>query len=74
MPLLNGFGKRQQGVVYENQRKSGFFCFELSFQNNFLKLFSTSGLSQICKIRNAWKLLRPFSKNSLIPRSEMIGI
>jgi hypothetical protein len=28
-----------------------------------------SSLSQICKIRNAWKLPSPFSKNTLISRS-----
>jgi hypothetical protein len=33
--------------------------------------FSTSGLSEICKIRKVWKLPSPFSRNTLIPCSEM---
>jgi hypothetical protein len=47
-----------------------FFSFESSFQNFFWSHFITSGLSQICKIRNAWKLSSPFSRITLIPCSE----
>jgi hypothetical protein len=36
----------------------------------FWNLFSTNGLSQICKIRNVWKLPSPLSKNTLISCSE----
>jgi hypothetical protein len=33
-------------------------------------IFLAPGLSQICKIRNFWKVQRLFSKNTLIPSSE----
>jgi hypothetical protein len=69
MPSLSGLGKRPQGIL-RNQSIRGFFCFKFSFQNCFWNVFSTSGLSQICKIRNAWKLPSPFSWNTLIPCSE----
>jgi hypothetical protein len=55
MPSLSGLGKRPQGIL-RNQSIRGFFGFKFSFQNCFWNVFSTSGLSQICKIRNAWKL------------------
>jgi hypothetical protein len=71
MPALSGLGKRPQGFFfYKNQSINGFFSFEYSFQNCFWNVFSTSGLSQICKIRNAWKLPSPFSRNTLITCSE----
>jgi hypothetical protein len=69
MTLLSGFGKRQQ-VIFEIQSMRGFFVFEFSFQISFWKHFSTSGLSQIWKIRNAWNFLGPISRNTLIPCSE----
>jgi hypothetical protein len=52
------------------QSARSFFGFEFSFQNCFWNLFSFSGLSQICKIRNTWQLTRPFSRNTLISSSE----
>jgi hypothetical protein len=70
MPLLSRLGKRQEGFFSENQSIRGFFGFEYSFYNCFWNLFSASGLSQICKIRNAWKLLYLCSRNTLIPCSE----
>jgi hypothetical protein len=48
----------------------GFFYFESCFQNCFWNLFITSGLSQICNIRNFWKLTSPFSLTTLISYSE----
>jgi hypothetical protein len=51
MPSLSGLGKRPQGIL-RNQSTRGFFGFEFSFQNCFWNLFSTSGLSKICKLRN----------------------
>jgi hypothetical protein len=36
----------------------------------FWNLSNISGLSQICKIRNVWKLPSPFSRNTLIPSSK----
>jgi hypothetical protein len=54
-----GLGKIPQGIL-QNQSIRGFFGFESTFQNCFWNVFSTSGLSQICKIRNAWKLPVPF--------------
>jgi hypothetical protein len=62
--------ERDHKVFYENQSICGFFGFKSSFQNCFWNIFSTSGLSQICKIRNVWKLPSPFSKNSVISSSE----
>jgi hypothetical protein len=58
IPSLSGLRKRQQGIL-RNQSIRGFFGFGYSFQNCFWNVFSTSGLSQICKIRNAWKLSVP---------------
>jgi hypothetical protein len=66
MPSLSGLGKRPQGIL-RNQSIRGFFGFKYSFQNGFWNVFSTSGLSQICKIRNGWKLPSPFSWNTVIP-------
>jgi hypothetical protein len=54
MPSLSGLGKRPQGVL-RNQSTRGFFDFEFSF-SVFWNVFSKSGLSQTCKISNAWKL------------------
>jgi hypothetical protein len=69
MPSMGGLGKRPQGIL-QNQSIRGFFGFESSFQNCFWNLLSTSGLSQIWKIRNVWKLPSPFSRNTLTPCSE----
>jgi hypothetical protein len=68
MPSLSGLGKRPQGIL-RNKSIRGFFGFTFSFQIWFWNVFSTSGLSQICKIRNALKLPSPFSL-TLIPYSE----
>jgi hypothetical protein len=68
-PFWSGLGKRHKGML-RNQSTRGFFGFESSFQNCFWYVFSTSGLSQICKIRNVWKLTSPISRNTLIPCSE----
>jgi hypothetical protein len=67
MPLLSGFGMRPQGISQKNQSIRGLLGVESSFQNCFWNLFSTSGLSEICKIRNVWKLPSPFTRNTLIP-------
>jgi hypothetical protein len=69
MPSLSSLGKRPQGL-HRNQSIRGFFGFKSSFQNCFWNVFSTSGLSRICKIRNVWKLPSLFSWNTLIPCSE----
>jgi hypothetical protein len=69
MPSMGGLGKRPQAIL-QNQSIRGFFGFESSFQNCFWNLLSTSGLSQIWKIRNVWKLPSPFSRNTLTPCSE----
>jgi hypothetical protein len=60
MPSVSGLGKSPKGFL-RNQSIRGFFGFKSGFQNCFWNLFSTSGFSQICKIRNAWKLPSPFS-------------
>jgi hypothetical protein len=66
MPSLSGYGKRPQGIL-RNQIICGFFGFKFSFQNCFWNVFSTSGLSQICKIRNVWKpLLMEYSDPMLM--------
>jgi hypothetical protein len=57
-------------VFHENQSIRILFEFNSFFQNCFWNLFSTSGLSEICKIRNVWKLLSKFSRKTLIPFSE----
>jgi hypothetical protein len=72
LPILSGFGKRQQ-VILRKPKYNGFFGFESSFQNCSWNFVNTSGLSQNCKIRNAWKLPRPFSRNTLISSSEKIS-
>jgi hypothetical protein len=61
---------RVNNIFSENQSTRAFFDFESRFQNCFLNLLISSGLSQICKIRNVWKLPCSFSKNTLIPSSE----
>jgi hypothetical protein len=71
MPFLSGFRNRQKGIL-QDQSNCGFFGFESSFQNCFWYVFSTFGLSQICKIRNVW-MSSPFSRNTLIPCSEKIS-
>jgi hypothetical protein len=62
--------ERDHKVFYGNQSIRRFFDFECSFQNCFWNLSSTSGLSQICKMRNVWKLPSSFSRNTLIRSSE----
>jgi hypothetical protein len=47
-----------------------FFGIKSSFQNCFWNLFITSGLSQICIIRNVWKLPSPIAWLTLIKFSE----
>jgi hypothetical protein len=69
MPLLCGFGMKPQGILRKPNVR-GSFGSESSFQNCFWNVFSTSGLSKICKIRNVRKLPSPFSRNTLIPCSE----
>jgi hypothetical protein len=54
----------------ENQSIRDFFGSESCFQNCFWNLYSFSGLSQICKIRNAWKLTSLISWNTLISSSK----
>jgi hypothetical protein len=63
MTSLSGLGKRSQGIL-RNQSTRGFFGFESSFQNCYWNILSTSSLSQICKIRNAWKL--PVSSQGIL--------
>jgi hypothetical protein len=48
--------KRYNKIFPKNQSICGFFDNKCSFQNWSWNLFSTSGLSQIRKIRNASKL------------------
>jgi hypothetical protein len=62
--------ERDHKVFYENQSIRGFFGIQFSFQNCFWNLFSNSGLSEICKIRNVWQLSNYFSRNTLITSSE----
>jgi hypothetical protein len=50
--------------------KTSVFGLESSFHNCFWNPFITSGLSQICKIRNGWKLPISLSRITLIPSSE----
>jgi hypothetical protein len=69
IPLLSGFDKRPQGIFRKSNIRD-FFGFEFSFQNYFWNLCSTSGLCKICKIRNVWKFPSPFSRNTMISRSE----
>jgi hypothetical protein len=69
IPSLSDLGKRPQGIL-RNQSTRDFFGFEFSFQNCFWNVFSTSVLSQSCKIRNVWKRPSPFSRNTLILCSE----
>jgi hypothetical protein len=63
------FPARPQFIL-RKPKYTWFLWFESSFQNCLWNLFSTTGLSQIYKIRNVWKLPSPFSKNTLIPSSE----
>jgi hypothetical protein len=60
MPSLSGLGKRPQGILRDLSTYC-FFGFKCSFENCLWNLFITFGLSQICKIRNVWKLSSPFS-------------
>jgi hypothetical protein len=46
--------EKNHKVFYGNQSIRGFFDFKFSFHNCFWNLSSTSGLSQICKLRNAF--------------------
>jgi hypothetical protein len=61
--LLEWLGK--EILILRNQNTRGFFSFEFSFRNYFWNVFNTSGLSQIFKIKNVWKLSIPFSSNAL---------
>jgi hypothetical protein len=67
MPSLSGLGKKPQGIS-RHQSTRGLFGSKYNFQK--WNVLNTSGLSQICKIRNVWKLPSPFSRNTLIPYSE----
>jgi hypothetical protein len=51
-------------IFSENQSKRGFFGCKSS-------ICSTSGLSQICKIRNVWILAIPFSRMTLMSDPEL---
>jgi hypothetical protein len=62
--------ERHHKVFYEIQSICGFFGFKFMIQYCFWNLFRISGMSQICKIRNFWKLSSPFSRNTLISSSE----
>jgi hypothetical protein len=66
--------ERNHKVFDENQSIRGFFGFKSCFQNCFCNLFSTSGLSHICNIRNVWKLPSPFLRNTLISSSEKTSL
>jgi hypothetical protein len=71
--ILNEYSNNTENALFkwlgkETTRyftKSKFFGFKSSFHNCFW-----NGLSEICKIRNVWKLPSPFSRNTLIPCSE----
>jgi hypothetical protein len=54
--------KRDHKIFYEHQSICGFFGLKSSFQNCIWVHFCTSGLSQICKIKNVWKLPSPVLK------------
>jgi hypothetical protein len=70
MPSLSGLGKRPQGILRNQSKRivSLVLTFESSFQNCFWNVFSTSDLSQICKIRNVRKLPVP-SQGILLSRA-----
>jgi hypothetical protein len=61
---------KENKVLSANQSMCGFFRFECCFENGFWNFFIFSSLSQIYKIRNAWKLPSPFLRNSLLSSSE----
>jgi hypothetical protein len=61
--------KRPKDILRKKSTR-GFFGFESSFQYCFWNVLSTSGMSQICKIRNICRLPSPFSRNTLIPCSD----
>jgi hypothetical protein len=71
MPSLSGLGKRPQGIL---RNKSILHGFKSTFQNCFWNVFITAGWSQICKIRNVWKLPSPFSRKILIPCVEKTSL
>jgi CMP-N-acetylneuraminic acid synthetase len=58
--------ERGNKLFSKNQGVRSFFGVYSSFQNCFWNLLSTSSLSQNFKIRNVWKLLSPFSRNTVI--------
>jgi hypothetical protein len=72
MPLLRGFRMRPQGILRKPKSIRGLFGFKSSFQNCFWDLFSTSGLSETCKIINVWKLPSPFSRNTLMSCTSLL--
>jgi hypothetical protein len=51
-----------------------FLWFWVFFQTYFWNLSSTSGLSQIYKMRNVWKLPIPFSRNTVISSIEKTSL
>jgi hypothetical protein len=67
--ILNEYSKNTENALFEWLGKEttsyftstdGFFGFKCSFENCLWNLFITFGLSQICKIKNVWKLSSPF--------------
>jgi hypothetical protein len=78
MIILNESSKNTENALIEWLRKKTrrYFpktkvnVFFFGFESSFWNIFSTSVLSQICKIINSWILPNPFSRNTLIPSSE----
>jgi hypothetical protein len=66
---LKSLKKKIRPNVQINDRKNNWVN---RFQICFWNLLSFSGSSQICKISNAWRLLCPFSRNTLNPSSKKI--
>jgi hypothetical protein len=60
--------KRYKNISPKIQSIRGFFNNKCSFQNWFWNLSSTSGLSQIWKIRNSWKLPSTCLKDNSDPK------
>jgi hypothetical protein len=67
MPSLSGLGKRPQGVL-RNQCTRGLFGLSLVFKTVFGMFLAHLFFSEICLLRNVWKL--PSSCLALIPYSE----
>jgi hypothetical protein len=66
--IIKESSKNTKNALFEWLGKETTKCFTKSKYT--WNLFSTSGLSQIFKIKYVWKLLSSFSKNTLIPSSE----